>query len=253
MMAECNQAESSTRLVMMISLALSFFFLACAVGALGIVFIMGVKLRNMERNIIEVLQKIQAERVTSRNIAILSLKAESAASSEHHSYSNVDVNIERVTSSTSILNPKAESAASSEHHSYSNVDVNNERVSSRNTSILNSTAESGASSKHDSYSNVDLNKEASNVHAQVMILADVEATSWLNQSKMHSEIDDYVIPNLDVVVSTDVQPRQKLISVAADTSMPTLCARGESKAQADGAAFEMDINMAYEQHMHNRQ
>ena len=153
MMAECNQAESSTRLVMMISLALSFFFLACAVGVLGIVFIMGVKLRDMERNIIEVLQKIQAERVTSRNTAILNSKAESG------SYSD------------------------------------NER----------------------------------------------------------SDIDDYVIPNLDEAISTDVQPREKLISEAADTSMPTLCTRAVSKAQADGAAFEMDTNVAYEQHMHNRQ
>ena len=107
-----------------------------------------------------------------------------------------------------------------EHHSYSDVDVNIERVTSENTPILTSKAESG------SYSNVDNER---------------------------SDIDDYVIPNLDETISTDVQPRQKLISEVADTSMPTLCTRAVSKAQADGAAFEMDTNVAYEQHMHNRQ
>ena len=181
MMAECTQAESSTRLVVISSLVLSFFFLACAVAALGIVCIIGVKLRNMKRSIIEVLQKIQAEQVTSRR-----------------------------------TNSKAESGASLKHHNYSI-------------------------------------EEASNVLEQVTILADVEAMSWLNQPKSPSEIDDYVIPTLDEAVSTDVQPREKLISEAADTSMPTLCTRAVSKAQADGAAFEMDTNVAYEQHMHNRQ
>ena len=112
MMAECTQAESSTRLVVISSLVLSFFFLACAVAALGIVCIIGVKLRNMKRSAIEVLQKVQAELVTSRN--------------------------------TPISNSKAESGASLKHHSYSNVDVNNERVPSRNTPTLNSKAESGA-------------------------------------------------------------------------------------------------------------
>ena len=120
---------------------------------------MGVKLRDMERNIIEVLQKIQAERVTSRNTAILNSKAESGASLEHHSYSDVDVNIERVTS--------------------------------KNTPILTSKAESGSYSDNE-----------------------------------HSDIDDYVIPN--EAISTDVEPREKLISEAADTSMPTLRTRAES-------------------------
>ena len=147
---------------------------------------MGVKLRDMERNIIEVLRKIQAEQVTSKNTAILNSKAESGASLEHHSYSDVDVNIERVTS--------------------------------KNTPILTSKAESGSYSDNE-----------------------------------RSDIDDYVIPNLDEAISTDVEPREKLISEAADTSMPTLRTRAESMGQADNAAFEMDTNVAYEQHMHNRQ
>ena len=179
-MAECNQVESSTRLVVISSLVLSFFFLVCAIVALGIMCIIGVKLRNMKRSAIEVLQKLQVELITSEN-----------------------------------------------------------------TPISNSKAESGASLKHHSYSNVYVNKEASNVHEQVTILADVEATSWPNQPKLHSQID--AIPTLDDAVSTDVLPRQNSIS-EADILMPTSCTQAVNKAEA-GAAFEMERNVAYKQYV----